>query len=65
MSTADYRVAKHDLFVAINEQQYGASPMTLVDAIEKFTMALMTEAFNAHPVTKPAGESDSATAPHS
>lgn len=52
------RKARQELFMALDQIQYGASQWDVVMAIEEYSMALISEAFAKHPVTKSADSAD-------
>jgi hypothetical protein len=45
------RKAKQRLFIAINELSQGGSALNIVEAIDEYTLATITEAFHTHPTT--------------
>lgn len=49
----EYIVTKNLLFAAVYELDKGGSPQEVVNAIESFVLAAITEAFQQHPVTRP------------
>jgi hypothetical protein len=49
-----HRHAQQNLFIALNELEYGSNKMDVVEAIDELVLAAISVAFAKHPATKDA-----------